>query len=72
MSGTTNSKRKAVKTIKMQQILAAPFNGTGGLTYSMFGLGRDGVVYRYDTQCEGWIPWPNKIANCRSKHPNKK
>lgn len=54
--------------IRMQQIAAAPFSTKAGHSYSVLGLGVDGVVYRYDPQCEGWIPWPMKVATCRESH----
>lgn len=61
--------------VKMRQILAAQFQSAGGgLTYSLFGLGRDGIVYRYDPQCVSWIPWPDEVSDeaCRLRHLKKR
>jgi hypothetical protein len=58
--------------IRMQQIVIAPFEGTLGASYSTLGLGTDGIVYRYDPKCEGWIPWSMKIAGCRASHKGKR
>ncbi len=63
----------APKTVKMTQILAAQFTSASGvLSYSMFGLGADGVVYRYDPACDGWIAWPMMIAGCRQNHKGRR
>ena len=52
------------KVIKMSQIAIAPWEGTNGLTYSTLALGKDGVVYRYDAACEGWVAYHMEPAKC--------
>ena len=64
--------KQEAKTIRFKQLVIAPWEGENGMTYSTLALGEDGKVYRYDPQCEGWIPWPDKIANCRMDHPGKR
>jgi hypothetical protein len=50
-----------MKTLKLKQLVIAPFSAPGfPLSYSTLGLGIDGVVYRYDPKCEGWIPWNSR------------
>jgi hypothetical protein len=56
------------RNLKMKQILAAPWDGATGRTYSIFALGRDGVVYRFDGKCTGWIPQNMAIAKCSDTH----
>lgn len=51
--------------IKMKQILAPQFEGKC-LSYVLLALGEDGVVYRYDSNCNGWLPYPmNLVNNCK-------
>ena len=45
------------KVLKMVQILAAPFGGTAGMTYSTLGLDADGQVWRYDLKRRGWVAY---------------
>jgi hypothetical protein len=52
----------------MQQVLALPWDGNTGRTYSVLGLAKDGRVYRYDLSCGGWIPWSMKVARCAKEH----
>ena len=60
-------------TVKAVQLVIAPFsNPNGSSSYSTFILGDDGVVYRYDPHCEGWIPWPMTVADCRMEHKGKR
>jgi hypothetical protein len=61
-----------MKTIKFKQILAAPFTTVTGASYSMFGLGTDGAVYRFDPQCDGWIPWSTNVVGCKTQHKAKR
>jgi hypothetical protein len=56
------------KQLKMKQILSAPWDGRDGRTYSIFALGEDGVVYRFDGKCTGWIPQNMTIAECADTH----
>jgi len=55
------------KTVKMVQIVAASWEGSTGLTYSTLALGVDGVVYRFDTGCQGWYPMSMKVVTCKHK-----
>jgi hypothetical protein len=58
--------------VRFAQIVAAPFTTATGSTYSVLGLGTNGVVYRYDPKCEGWIEWPMTVATCRTEHKAKR
>lgn len=58
--------------IQMVQIIIAPFTTESGSSYSTIGLGKDGAVYRYDPQCEGWIRWSMKAVDCRLNHKGKR
>lgn len=58
--------------LRMRQLVIAPFTTETGSTYSVFALGEDGAVYRYDPGCEGWLPWPMKVATCKDKHKGKR
>jgi hypothetical protein len=60
------------KTIRLQQLVIAPWDGDKGRTYSTLGLGEDGVVYRYDPHCEAWIAWPMTVASCRLDRKTKR
>lgn len=60
------------KEVRMSQILAAQWQGDSGLSYSIFALGVDGAVYRYDPKCEGWIRWPMVEAGCRMDHKGRR
>jgi hypothetical protein len=62
-----------MKPLKLKQLVIAPFSAPGfPLSYSTLGLGIDGVVYRYDPKCEGWIPWNMQVVGCRSTHKAKR
>lgn len=52
------------KYIKMKQIIVGQFAGATGLSYVTIGLGTDGVVYRFDTGCQGWYPLPMSVVEC--------
>ena len=57
------------KPLRAKQLAFASWtNDAGRTTYSTFVLGTDGGVYRYDPHCEGWIPWPMRIVDCRTEH----
>ena len=59
--------------VRLVQIVAAPFSNPDGVaSYSTLGLSTDGIVYRYDPQCQGWVPWSMKIAGCREQHGGKR
>jgi hypothetical protein len=60
--------------LKVAQLVIAQWKAEGvdHLNYSTLAVGRDGNVYRYDSKCEGWIPWPMDIVDCRTDHPNKR
>lgn len=61
--------RKKATTVSFQQIVVAPFTTDTGSSYSVLGLSTTGRVYRYDPKCDAWIPWSNKIATCKARHP---
>ncbi len=62
-------KQRKAPEIEMKQIAIAPWDGSnGGRTYSVFGLGEDGKVYRFDGKCTGWIPQNMRIAPCAKEH----
>jgi hypothetical protein len=45
-----------MEQLRMKQIAIAQFKTPKGVeTYSTLALGEDGVVYRYDPGCCGWI-----------------
>ncbi len=50
--------------IRMTQILAAPWDGHAGRTYSLIGLSDKDVVYRYDNACNGWVPYNMDRSDC--------
>jgi hypothetical protein len=57
------------KTVKFVQITTGHFSGKdGSSSYSVLGVSTGGRVYRYDPQCEAWIPWSNKVATCKKNH----
>lgn len=58
--------------VRFAQILAAPFATDAGASYSLVGLTHDGRVFRFDPKCQGWIPWPMAIAECREQHAAKR
>jgi hypothetical protein len=60
--------KKVGRELRMQQVLALPWDGNTGRTYSVLGLAKDGTVYRYDLSCGGWIPWSMKVARCAKEH----
>lgn len=60
------------KSLKAVQLVIAPFSNAQGSTYSTLILADDGGVYRYDPHCEGWIPWPMTVADCRMEHKGKR
>lgn len=54
------------RTIKLKQLIVAPFTTTAKLsTYSTLGLEEDGSVWRFDVQCQGWIPYNMEVAECK-------
>jgi hypothetical protein len=64
---TPNASEK--KTVKFKQITTGHFSGKdGSSSYSVLGVSTGGRVYRYDPQCEAWIPWSNKVATCKKNH----
>lgn len=54
---------KKQKELRMKQLLIAPWQGGTGLTYSTLALGTDGIVYRYDPKCGGWLKFPMKLTD---------
>jgi hypothetical protein len=66
------AKRVPAGEVRLTQLVIAPFEIGGNQTYSTLGLGTDGVVYRYDPKCDGWIPWSMKVAGCRMDHKGKR
>lgn len=58
--------------VRLQQLVVAPFSTERGSSYSLLGLGVDGIVYRFDPGCDGWIRWSMKVAGCRMKHKAKR
>lgn len=58
--------------VRAKQLVIAPWEGDKGITYSTLILGEDGIVYRYDPGCEGWVPWSMKVAGCRDEHKGKR
>lgn len=65
-------RRPGGRDLKMKQIAIGHFATEKGSSYSTLALGEDGAVYRYDPQCEGWIKWPMKKADCRMDHPGRR
>jgi hypothetical protein len=63
---------KPPKEVRFKQLLTGQFTTSSGMSYSLIGLSEDGCVYRYDPQCEGWIPWSMAIAECRERHEAKR
>jgi hypothetical protein len=62
-------KKAAAKTVKFVQITTGHFSGKdGSSSYSVLGVSTGGRVYRYDPQCDAWIPWSNKVATCKKNH----
>lgn len=62
----------AADEVRLTQIVIAPFTTASGSSYSTLGLGTDGIVYRFDPECDGWIAWSMKKAGCRMKHKAKR
>lgn len=62
------------KTLRMKQIMTAPWGTQGNLSYSTFGLSSDGKVYRYDPECEGWLPnaMVEAGASCIAEHKKRR
>ncbi len=60
--------RKDSQTVKMVQIIAAPFATEIVSSYSVLGVSTSGRVYRFDPKCDAWIRWSNKIATCGADH----
>jgi hypothetical protein len=58
--------------VRFKQIIVGQFTSDRGGGYSTLGLSEDGRVYRYDPHCEGWIPWPMKVASCRESHAGRR
>lgn len=51
------------RKVKMAQLVAGMFrNADSSGSYCIVGLGTDGCVYRYDTQCQGWFPLPMGVT----------
>lgn len=64
---------KPPKKLVAKQIHVAPFQATGGpLSYSVLALGEDGIVYRYDPQCQSWLAWSMEVVGCRDGHPGRR
>ena len=62
---------KLRNTLVVRQLVIANWSTDDNpetLHYSTLAVGDDGVVYRYDPKCSGWIPWPMDIATCREDH----
>lgn len=55
------------KELRMQQIIALPWDGDRGRTCSVLALSTEGKVYRYDPICDDWIPWGMQAAPPPSK-----
>jgi hypothetical protein len=58
--------------VRFVQIVIAPFTTDLGSSYSTLGLSTDGIVYRYDPKCEGWIAWSMTVSECRTEHKAKR
>lgn len=54
--------------LKFKQILGVQYESKGRLNGSLYGLGFNGRVYRWDGKCSGWIPYRMDIAECDSEH----
>jgi hypothetical protein len=67
-AGPRNVRGRDPKTVKMAQITTGMFDNGKGASYSVLGVSTGGRVYRYDPQCEAWIPWSNKVATCKKNH----
>lgn len=44
--------------LRMKQIVVAQFSTTTGMSYSTLALSEDGILYRYDPKCQGWLRFP--------------
>lgn len=57
--------------VNFVQLVVAPWGGDAGMTYSLFALGKDGLVYRHDPKCGGWLLLPAQAVNCWEDHKRK-
>jgi hypothetical protein len=64
--------KKKTAEVRLKQLVIAPFTTQMGSSYSTLGLGEDGIVYRFDPQCDGWIEWSMKKAGCRMQHKGRR
>lgn len=60
------------KNLIMQQIAIAQWSNGGKQSYSTFALSVDGIVYRYDPECEGWLANSMVEATCYQQHRDKR
>lgn len=57
--------------LKMTQIVACPWDGDTGRTYSIIALDKQGRVWRYDAKCAGWIAWHMKPVDTSCRGPRR-
>ena len=58
-----------MKELRMKEIIPVQWEGDERLlTYSLYGLSKDGKLYRMDGKCTGWIPQNMKLAVCAKEH----
>lgn len=50
--------------LRFTNFRTAGWHGQGGLTYSLIALSTEGILYRYDNACDGWLPYSMKKADC--------
>lgn len=48
--------------ITMKAAFAAEWERGEHLTYTIFALGEDGIVYRHDYQCGGWVAMSQEVV----------
>ncbi len=56
---------KPKRTLKIKQLIIAPFSINKNQSYSTLGLEEDGSVWRFDVACGGWIPYNMSVADCK-------
>ena len=62
----TRKVKKALRpprVLRMKQIAVAPWDGNGGMTYSVIGLATDGRVYRFEIGQGGWVPYIMEVVS---------
>lgn len=50
------------KTVSFQQILAPTWATPTGTTYSLFGLGNNGKLYKWNPKDANWTEYSDKVA----------